>query len=134
MLNTFPSLLTFSLAAPFILRVVLGIIFILAGYIKIFKKRNDSVNMFSVAGFPVPVFFFWLVALVEVIAGAALVIGFGTQIAAILIGLITLGGLFIKIRKPELLRQPIDFYVFALAIAISLTLTGAGFWAFDMPL
>lgn len=134
MLNTFPSLLTFGLAAPFILRVVLGIIFILAGYIKIFKKRGDSIHMFSEAAFPDPVFFFWLVATVEILGGLALVLGFGTQIAAILIGLISLGGLIIKIRKPELLRQTLDFYIFALVIAISLLFTGAGFWAFDLPL
>ena len=134
MLNAFPTLLTYGLAGALVLRIALGGIFLMAGYLKIFRRREATVSLFSDAGFPAPVFFAWFVGLTELLGGLALIAGFGTQIAAAVIALISLGGLIIKIRRPELLRQTADFYIFALAIALSLMLTGAGFLAFDLPL
>ena len=134
MLNTFPYLLTFGLVAPFIIRLALGAVFIHAGYLKIYKRREETTALFSGINFPSPVSFVWAISLIEILAGLALIAGFGTQIAAMLIFAVSLGGLVVKIRHSELLKQSIDFYIFALVMSLSLVFTGAGFFAFDLPL
>lgn len=133
-LNTFPDLLTYALVAPFILRLVLGGIFLSAGYLKIFKYRERSVEMFKSAGFPKPVSFMWTIAILEFVCGFFLIVGLWTQISALIIALISIGGLIIKTRHPGILHQTIDFYLFAIAIAISLMFSGAGFFSIDLPL
>ncbi|MFA6077994.1 MAG: DoxX family protein [Candidatus Paceibacterota bacterium] len=134
LLSVFPSFLTYGLVAPLILRLVLGGIFLSAGYLKIFKHRESTISMFKSANFPKPLFFMWLVAYTELICGFFLILGLWTQVSALLIAIISLGGLIIKLRKPSLLRQTTDFYIFALAIAISLLFSGAGFFSIDLPL
>jgi uncharacterized membrane protein YphA (DoxX/SURF4 family) len=133
-LNTFPSLLTYVLVAPLILRLVLGGIFFSAGYLKIFKYRERSIEMFQSAGFPKPVSFMWTIALLELLGGFFLIIGMWTQISALIIAIISIGGLIIKMRHPGILHQTVDFYLFAIAIAISLMFSGAGFFSIDLPL
>lgn len=133
-LSVFPSFLTYGLVAPLILRLVLGGIFLSAGYLKIFKHRDATISMFQSAKFPKPLFFMWLVAYTELVCGFFLVLGLWTQVSALLIAIISLGGLIIKLRNPGLLHQTTDFYIFALAIAISLMFSGAGFLSIDLPL
>ncbi len=134
MLNTFPSLLTFGLIAPFIIRVVLALIFIHAGYLKIFKRRELAVSLFENLKFPAPAVFVWVISLVEILAGLSLLAGFGTQIAAIFIFVISLGGLVLKLRMDDLLKQSVEFYIFAMVMSLSLVFSGAGFFAVDLPL
>jgi putative oxidoreductase len=106
----------------------------MAGYLKIFKRRNSTISMFESANFPKPIFFMWLVALTEMIGGFFLIIGLWTQVSALLIAVISLGGLIIKLRNPDILRQTVDFYIFALVIAMSLMFSGPGFFSVDLPL
>jgi hypothetical protein len=47
MLNTFPSLLTYSQVGPFILRVVLGLIVIDVGILKFRSERADWIKTFD---------------------------------------------------------------------------------------
>lgn len=134
MLNPFPFFLAYGLLAPFIIRVVLGLIFVLAGYLKIFKRREAALRIFAEVRFPAPAFFMWLVALIELAGGALLVAGLWTQVAAMAIALISLGGLIIKVRRSDLLPQTVDFYVLTLVMSLSLVLSGAGAFAMDLPL
>jgi putative oxidoreductase len=133
MLNTFPSLLTFGLLAPFILRLVLGIIFLYAGYMKITRK-DQTAHILSSLNYPNPKVTAWVLGLIQVVSSVALIVGFLTQIAAGIILIISLGGLIVKTRHGELIKQSIGFSLFAVAISASLIFTGAGFWAFDLPL
>lgn len=134
MLNTFPALLSFGLIAPFILRLALGGIFILSGYAKTFKKRDAFSFVFEELGLPTPFIFAWTFGLIELIGGTLLVVGFGTQAVAIIFSIITTLSLVIKVRRRDLLKQSMSFYIFALAISLSLIFSGAGFLAFDLPL
>ncbi|MEK7614666.1 MAG: DoxX family protein [Patescibacteria group bacterium] len=134
MLNTFPSLLTFGLLAPFIIRVVLALVFIHAGYLKIFERRESTVSLFENLKFPAPAVFVWVISLAEIFAGLFLLAGFGTQIAAIFIFIISLGGFAVKVYRGELLKQSVDFYIFAMVMSLSLVFSGAGFFAVDLPL
>ena len=127
-------LLAYGLAGPLIIRIVLGILFILAGFVKVFRDREECARIFEGMGFPAPRVFSIVVGLVELLGGICLIAGFGTQVVAIVLSLLTLLFLYIKIRRPDLLPNGAVYYVLILTMAISLTVTGAGFLAFDLPL
>lgn len=133
MLNTFPYLLTYGLVAPFILRVVLGGIFLYFGYVKI-TRMGQTAHILSYLNIPNPAIMARALGFIQAIAGLALIAGFLTQIAAIIILVISLSGLYIKIKHSKLIDRGVSFYLLAIIIALSLIFTGAGFWAFDMPL
>ncbi len=117
MLNPFPYLLSFGLLGPFLLRLILGITFIHFGTLKIKNKNYKHV-----------------VAYVETLAGVMLVLGLYTQIAALVVALILLYQLFHKMTKKAFLTDGVNYYLILFIIALSLLVTGAGFFAFDLPL
>lgn len=138
MLTLFPSLLTYQLLAPFLLRLILGALFIKYGYYKIFTDHSSvkilglinknqtpsSAKIFSKA-----------MGVVEAICGAMLVVGLFTQLAAGIIALLMIAALAIKvISKDEILKDDYDFYFLCLGIALSLIFLGAGIFSVDLPL
>ncbi len=144
MLNIFPELLILGFFAPLILRVVLGVSFLWFGYNKLIKNRKEIVSslqtnpvgpsfikkyLSSMASFIVLIF-----GVVEIFIGISLVVGYLTQIA-VLVGIVTvLKTLYYK--RSNKLFAPHDTLVYILTIAISLSLliSGAGAFAFDLPL
>jgi uncharacterized membrane protein YphA (DoxX/SURF4 family) len=122
MLAIFPSLLTYQQAAPFIIRVVLGVTLAWFGYRKIIKKGDSSGSNSMSYG------------VVEVFLGLLLVIGLYTQLAAALNAIILVIKLGFKAKEGKLMNDGVNYYIILLAMAISLLFTGAGFWAFDKPL
>ncbi len=133
-LSMFPDLLTFWLIAPFLLRITAGSIFIYFGYTKIWKEKERRVSFFNKIGFGKGAVFFWLVSLAELIGGILLVLGFFTQVTAIILSLVILGAIYTKIRQPDLLDNSLEFFILLLAVLLSLLFLGAGFWAIDLPL
>ncbi|MBX4195769.1 hypothetical protein KW796_02340 [Candidatus Parcubacteria bacterium] len=117
MLNPFPGLLIYSTLAPFILRIVLGFIFLDLGILDYRKKGYMK-----------------LLGIVEVIGALMLFIGFYTQIAALLFVIISAASFYIEYKADTILKRDIVFYMLLLAISISLLLTGAGAYAKDIPL
>ncbi len=116
MLNPFPvqflTPLTFLL-----LRVVLGVIFILAGYRMLISEQGNAFQK---------VFGVLLMG-----TGTLFTLGLYTQIAAIVGAILTVSGLvwphiFEKTSRMSLL--------FMFIISISLFITGAGPFAFDLPI
>ena len=134
MLNPFPHLLTYMLAAPFILRVVLGFVFLKFGYLKLVRERAQKISFFEKVGMKPGIVFVWIIGGLEIISGILLIIGMWTQIAALVSGLILLGAVVIKWRKPTLLPGEMILFVTLFAIALSLLFSGAGFWAVDIGL
>ncbi|MDB5194709.1 MAG: hypothetical protein JWN50_723 [Parcubacteria group bacterium] len=134
MLNTFPSLLSYSWYAPFILRVVLGIILIDVGSLKFRGERADWVKAFDAYKIRPAKFFVSLFALFEIVGGALLLIGLYTQTAAL--AFVVLSGIefYTEYTEGNILRRDIVFYALVFAIALSLLLTGAGAYAKDLPL
>ena len=120
MLSLFPSLLSYQRLAPFILRVVLGVIFIYWEY-RTFRNSSSTLNAKAVA-------------IIEMIVGIFLVIGLWTQAAALVASIDLIIRLIERIQKRAFLNEGINYYLIMLAIAISLLVTGAGFVAFDLPL
>lgn len=112
------------------LRIVLGVVFLYHGL----PKLKMSAEMAKAMGKPTS--FVILLGLVESISGLALIIGFLTQIAALLLGIVMLGAIYHKIKLWKVPFVAMDkagweFDLVLLAIAIALLLLGAGSISFD---
>lgn len=70
-------------------RVLLSIIFILAGFAKL-TAISGTAGWFASIGLPMPTATTVVVGLVELLGGLAILVGFQTRIAAIVLGLFTL--------------------------------------------
>lgn len=135
MINPFPLLLDYHIVAPVLIRLAVGIFFISFGWNKLTKEREHKLNFFESIGLrPVGVYV-TLLGLLEIVVGICLIIGFATQIAAIITAIITLVSYIIKKRSPEMLFSPSSVYGLLFIMSLSLLLTGAGLpsLSFDMP-
>lgn len=72
-----------------ILRVVLGITFFIHGFVKFQGGIENQVGWFSSIG--LPGFLAYVVALIELVGGFALIIGFATKIISVLLALLMIG-------------------------------------------
>jgi putative oxidoreductase len=79
--------------APLVLRVVLGGLFIWHGIDKFDTGISMIEDMFTMWGVPVPGLTAPLTAIVEIVAGAMLVLGLGTRIAAMALSVVMVGAL-----------------------------------------
>jgi len=134
MLNPFPELLVFSMMAPFILRVLLGIIFIDLGILKFKGERLSWLSSFEALSLRPADLLLPIYALVQIVSGLLLLIGLWTQIAALVLVIFTGFELFIEWRAKDVLKRDLVFYLLVFAISVSLLLTGAGRYALDIPL
>ena len=134
MLSVFPNLFTYNQLAPFILRVVIGIIFLDLGYLKLGKEKTAWNMFFQTIHFKPSYLFVTLLAVIEIISGAFLIVGYLTQIAALVMAIILFAEAYVELRDGAILKRDIVFYILLLAICLSLLLTGAGAFAFDLPL
>ena len=134
MLNTFPSLLTYSWYAPFILRIVLGLILIDTGILKFKGERAAWLAAFST--YKIRPAYVWvsLFGVLEVIGAICLLIGLYTQVAALAFVVLSAIEFYIEYTEGDVLKRDIVFYALVFAIALSLLLTGAGAFARDLPL
>lgn len=134
MLNPFPDLLTYSLLAPFVLRIVAGIMFLDLGILAFKNEKERWVLSFKTLRVPSPRAVVKILGAIESIGGIMLIFGFYTQIAALILAIITFGEAYIEYKDPEILKRNLVFYVLLFSILISLLLTGAGSFAVDLPL
>src|SRR3989344_6661424 len=133
MLNLFPALLDYSNFGPLILRVALGLVFVIHGYPKLFGGFSQTVGFFESVGIKPGKFWVFVVGAVEFFGGIALILGFATQLAALLIAV----NMIVAMVKVKFQKGFVDGYEFdlvLLAMALSLILTGAGAFALDWPL
>ncbi|WP_338471139.1 DoxX family protein [Niallia sp. XMNu-256] len=72
-----------------ILRVILGITFFVHGYVKFAGGIENTVAWFSSIGLPGPLAY--VVAIIELVGGFALIIGLGSKIVSALLGIIMIG-------------------------------------------
>jgi len=133
-LNTFPDLLTYSQISPFILRVVLGLIVINLGYLKLRKESSLWQELFKTINFEPAKLFVRVLALIEIIGGAMLIIGLYTQLTSIVFSILFFCEAVLEYRDSVLERRNITFYILMFVISISLIFLGAGAFAFDLPL
>jgi len=114
--------------ALFILRVILGIIFIYHGFPKLTKARK--VMLFNSKKFTLVLGFF------ETFSGLFIILGLLTQVAALILSLVMLGAIYNKILKWNIPFAAYDklgweFDLVLLAGNLVLFLLGAGVYSID---
>ena len=70
--------------APTLLRVMAGITFFFHGWSKL-QNPNGFIGFVGSLGFPIPVFFGWLVILLESVGGLLLILGLGVRWVSLLL-------------------------------------------------
>ncbi|MFA6404596.1 MAG: hypothetical protein WCW03_01185 [Candidatus Paceibacterota bacterium] len=124
MLSIFPSLLTYEQLSPFLIRLSLGAVFLFWAY-RSFRANKSSNNVSLNTK---------IIQIIEGLLGIMLIIGLWTQLAALIILIDLIVRLIDRIRGKAFLTDGVNYYLLLLIMAISLLVTGAGFFAFDMPL
>ena len=120
-------------ASTVMLRVVLGISFFIHGVAKFQGGIENTVGWFDSIGIPGGLAY--VVALVELIGGAALVLGLGTKIVAGLLSLVMLGAIFKAklalgfLGDGQMAGYELD--VAFLAMAVFLAINGSRMFALD---
>ena len=120
-------------AALTVLRVVLGVTFIMHGGQKLFVYGLDGVaGSFGQMGIPAAGFFGPLVAFLEFFGGIAIVLGLLTRLAALGVGA-TMAVAILAVHLPQGFFNPggVEFPLALLASAAVLVLTGAGAYSVD---
>lgn len=134
MLNPFPDLLTYSLLAPFILRLVAGLVFVDLGILLFKSEKERWLASLSVLRIPNPKIAIKILGMIEVVGGIMLILGLYTQIASLILALFVFTETYIEYKQPEILKRNFVFYIMLLTIVLSLLLSGAGAFAIDLPL
>jgi uncharacterized membrane protein YphA (DoxX/SURF4 family) len=134
MLNPFPELLTYGLLAPFILRVVVGFVFVNLGLLAFKGEKERWIVSLATLNIPNPKIAVKIFGAIEFIGGVMFLLGFYTQIAALILAVLTFAEAYVEYKDPTILKRNFVFYLLILAITLSLLFSGAGAFAIDLPL
>jgi putative oxidoreductase len=120
-------------AALLVLRVVFGVIMIAHGYQKMFTMGIGAVTGgFTQMGVPAPSITAPLVSCVELLAGAGVLVGLLTRLAALGLAVDMLGAMtFVHFKNGFFLPTGFEYPLALLCIAIALMLAGAGAYSID---
>ena len=121
-----------SMYGPTLLRVILGLLFIIPGLSKLANPAM-IIGMLRQLGFPAATLFGWVLLLSEIVFGAAVLTGWKTNytvwplvivlaVATLTVGLPMLG-------KDPMAMINISFHLLGIAALISVYLTGPGAYA-----
>ena len=116
-----------------ILRIVIGIVFLMHGGQKLFVYGFAGVTgAFGQMGIPMPAIAGPLTAIVEFLAGGALVIGLLTRLAAIGLAIDMLGAiLFVHIKGGFFAPTGFEHAMTLLGANLAIALAGAGYYSID---
>lgn len=134
MVSLFPHLFDYSFLAIGVLRITLGLIFIWFAYSKVFYERVERIAFFEKLKMRPAIVFFSLVSGAEFITGVGLVVGFYTQLAALITGSLMTLATLIKANRPHALPyNTIEFYILLAVVSFVIMFIGPGAFAFDLP-
>jgi putative oxidoreductase len=121
--------------APLVIRLALGIIFFAHGMQKVLSDSAipGLTQMFQGLGAPVPIVFGWGVALIELLGGLAVILGFLTGLASLGIIAVMLGAIAtVHFKNGFFLGGGgFEYNLALLTMAVSLILTGPGPYSID---
>src|SRR6185369_5407448 len=131
-LSLFPQILFLAPFSATLLRITAGFVFLYLAYLHYSNKRavaEEISNLLGAASIVCATY-----AFIEFGVGVGLVAGAWTQLAALFGFVIAIKMLFIRKSMHEL--KPLSQLSYALlaAICLSIFVTGAGIFAFDLPL
>ncbi len=132
MLNLFP-IQWLSLFAYFILRTATALVLFFFAW-QHYQARHELAQVFTFSFFPFGKIAVWSLILTEIIIGLSLLFGFFTQVGALLLIVYSVKLFFLnkKWHHPSLPSRPLCLILAALGF--SLFITGAGVFAFDLPI
>lgn len=118
---------------PTLLRLAVGAVFVAHGAQKLFVFGHDGVTGFlTQLGLPAPALAAALLAAVEFLGGAALVLGAGTRVAAAALAVVMAGAFaLVHAGAGFFLPDGYEFVLTLFAANVSLLLTGPGAVAVD---
>lgn len=129
--NTFPIFTIYSAQAIFVLRIVLGVLFIVHGWPKI-KNLKETQSNFGAMGFKPGVLWGTIAAVLEFFGGLAIVFGILTQGVALFIAAEMLVTTLWKIKKGQGFVGGYELDLVLFAAALALASLGAGAYALDL--
>ncbi len=132
MLNPFPELLVYQLLAPTLLRMAVALVFAYLAYRHFEHRESISKTRFPVVG--QGAWIVWLSIIIEAAVAVALFFGYYTQVAAILGAIGAIKHIVWRGKFPNFFWLTRSAAFLLLVICLSLLLTGAGAFAFDLPL
>lgn len=119
----------FASFGPVIIRVVLGALFVLHGIDKFNTGISNVEGFFASNGVPLAGLTAPVTAVVEIVVGAALVIGLFTRLSALILAAV-LGGAILWVKAPEILgSSELDLAYIAGLLAVALV--GPGRFSVD---
>jgi hypothetical protein len=131
LLNPFPALLDYRIFAPTLLRIVAAITILYLAYAQ--YKRADEITQLNLPVVGKNSWWYKVSVAFNVIVGGMLFFGSFTQIAALLAIAGQLKGLWLNHRHPSVIILGDSAIFLLIAILLSLLVTGAGLFAFDIP-
>jgi len=110
-----------------ILRVVVGVVFLMHGWQKLFVMHVSGVGGFlGHLGVPAPALAAWVLTLVEFLGGAALILGLFARWAAWLLAIDMVMAMLLVHFKNGFFYPGVEFALTLLAANLALALTGPG--------
>ncbi len=133
MLNTFPSLLTYGFFAPTVLRILVAFSFFYISYAQASRRKEITALKIQLIGH-VDQTMVLISSLFIFAIGAALFLGWHTQIAAIIGIIVALKHAIYAKKYPLAIPLCRLEYVYLVVIMLTLLISGAGALAMDLPL
>ncbi|MFE6074471.1 DoxX family protein [Paenibacillus sp. NPDC057886] len=113
----------------FFSRIMIGLIFVLHGWSKFEGGISGTVGFFESIG--IPGFLASVVAIIELVGGAAMILGLGTRVFAALF-IVVMGGVLLTAKVGQPFMSGTEFDYLLLAGSLTLLFTGSRFLAVDL--
>ena len=111
---------------PTILRVFLGLLFLMPGFDKLMGLLGEGHMLIDMLGLPLT----WVLAIVEIVFGIFLILGFKVEIASMALAIVMVGAIVLVVI-PSFAEDPMAvvnllFHLLAIAGLINVALSGPG--------
>jgi putative oxidoreductase len=116
--------------AVLLLRVGVGLIFIVAGWGKL-NGIEGTAGFFDSLGIPLPVVMAWVVAIVEFVGGIMVLTGFFTRYPAVLLAIIMVVAIFTAKLGADNPFQAMRLDLALLCMSLALMIMGSGKYSID---